>query len=145
MCEARVTGIIPGWAAGRTQRRQPACDGSCRQQKTLTDELWPVAKVVIGIVLLASAGTILHVLAVGLEVIAIITGVLLAVAVAGGCWWLARRVRSLRQPVILPLPDVAVRTVVTGVQVRALGTGARQQQQLPQRQPGQPAPSSARR
>lgn len=119
VCEGKMPGFISRqaiYAKGRRMAAQQDCH--CRQPAPLTSTQYAqrVLAVVGGVVLLAMAGVIIHV--------AIVAALgLAAMALLAGAWWTVRRVRGLRQPVLIPapLPGAPARTTVTGVRVRALG------------------------
>lgn len=124
MCEAKVSGIMPGWATGRGRRRQ---SGECKCHetpgKTPTEKAQVVLAWVGGLFAMSAVGTGAagHALGLGVEVILIALAVLAALAAAGAGWWLVRRVRSLREPDVMPAPAISwrPRTMVTGVTVQA--------------------------
>ena len=128
MCETK--GFVPKLLVGRGQRKQAPQACQCAQPApalSLTQYAQRVLIIVAAVVVLAKAAAIVHMLLIGVAVI-------FGVAVLGAVWLLVRRVRALRQPVIIPAPqpgleirngitDLPVRTMVTHVNGQAIGSG----------------------
>src|SRR6266568_1053969 len=102
MCETK--GFVPKLLVGRGQRKQAPQACQCAQPTALSSVQYAQrALVIVGVIVVLAL----------MKYILIGGGVLL---LAGGGCWLVRRVRALRQPVLVPAPLPApARTAVTHV------------------------------
>lgn len=131
MCEGSMPGFIGRqriYARSARANRKDAGQCSCHQpepRKTPTERAQGALAVIGGVCMASAVGTGAagRALGLGAEVVLIAVAVVLALALAGAGWWLVRRVRSLREPVVVPVDWQRPRTTVTGVQVRALEPG----------------------